>query len=84
MPEIRSAAARPSSFIASPPSDAWDAFIKVFIVCGLEALLWASFRTEMFRPLLRIAEHHGLSAEFAKPGKDFLHNSQPSELCRRA
>jgi hyaluronan synthase len=54
-------------FAPAPPRDRWDAVLIVAILAGLAILLWASLKADIFSPLLRVAERHGLSAALLKP-----------------
>lgn len=65
--ERSGATAQPSCLRLAPPGDAWDTLLKVSILCGLGLLVWLALATGLFRPLLRIAENHGLSAALVKP-----------------
>jgi hyaluronan synthase len=59
-------------FAPAPPRDAWDAVLIAAIVAGLALLIWASLKADVFSPLLRVAQRHGLSAALLKPSLMWL------------
>ena len=59
-------------FRSIPPSDAWDALLRVTIVVGLALLLYLCVSGRAFAVLLATAERHGLSALLVRPSVMWL------------
>jgi hyaluronan synthase len=49
------------------PRDNWDLPLKLTILAGLGILIFISVHAQAFQPLLRVAETHGIRADFYRP-----------------
>ena len=47
--------------------DAWDHVLRLVIVLGLGLMAYVSIRAQVFSPLYRLAEIHGISATLVRP-----------------
>ncbi len=54
-------------FPPDPSVDAWDQVLKLIILAGLGALAYVSIHAQLFSPLYRLAEAHGISATLVRP-----------------
>lgn len=54
-------------FSPASTSDTWDLLLKLIIVSGLGVLVIMSIRAQVFNPLFRMAEAHGISSTLLRP-----------------
>ncbi len=54
-------------FPPASTSDAWDLLLKLIIISGLSLLVFVSIRAQVFGPLFRMAEAHGISSTLLRP-----------------
>ena len=58
---------REVDFSPASTSDAWDLLLKLIIISGLSLLVFVSIRAQVFGPLFRMAEAHGISSTLLRP-----------------
>jgi hyaluronan synthase len=57
----------PIQFPQASTTDSWDLFIKFVILMGLGALVLISVQDQVFSPVVKLAEAHGISAMIYRP-----------------
>lgn len=54
-------------FPQASTTDSWDLFLKLVILAGLGALVLISFQDQIFSPVIKLAEAHGVRAAIYRP-----------------
>ena len=70
MKDVREPDREGSRWMRLPPEagrDAWDHALRLVIVLGLGLMAYVSIRAQVFSPLYRLAEIHGISATLVRP-----------------
>lgn len=67
MPEVNDSSSYAPPFPPLSEPDLWDLPLKLSIMAGLTLLVWFSLQDQAFRPLISVAETHGIRADLFKP-----------------